>query len=134
MELETTSLSDIFSFCYRWDRLRSLRESFSRDQDHDADQDIEAASHPNPNPHARFFFLFEDLSFQKFEDLKHNQSQILPVLMPGDQIPKFIALSCPCKPPRPDHEKAVVAVNVQKPSKPLPRQYRYISQKDTALS
>ncbi|XP_041021122.1 uncharacterized protein At5g65660-like isoform X1 [Juglans microcarpa x Juglans regia] len=98
------SLSGIFSCCYHWDRFRSLRESFSHDQDHDADQDIEAASPSKSKP-----------------TCTQNQSQSLPVLMPGDQIPKFIALPCPCKPPHPDHEKAVVAVKVQKPPKPPPR-------------
>ena len=48
------------------------------------------------------------------QDLKKNQSQSLPVLMPGDQIPKFIALPCPCEPPRPYK----VEVKVQKPPKP----------------
>ncbi|KAG6645785.1 uncharacterized protein At5g65660-like [Carya illinoinensis] len=95
------SLSGIFSCCYHWDRFRSLSESLSHDQDHDADEDIEAASPSKPTC--------------------TNQSQSLPVLMPGDQIPKFIALPSPCKPPRPDHEKAVVAVKVQKPPKPPPR-------------
>ncbi|KAG2716725.1 hypothetical protein I3843_03G143000 [Carya illinoinensis] len=98
------SLSGIFSCCYRWDSLRSLRESFSHDQDHNTDQDFEAASPSKSKPTCT--------------DLKHNQSQsCLPVLMLGDQIPKFIALPCPCKPPRPDHEKAVVAVKVKKPPK-----------------
>ncbi|KAK7351541.1 hypothetical protein VNO77_11081 [Canavalia gladiata] len=31
--------------------------------------------------------------------VKHNQGESLPVLMPGDEVPKFIALACPCQPP-----------------------------------
>lgn len=31
---------------------------------------------------------------------KQNLGQSLPVLMPGDEVPKFIALPCPCRPPR----------------------------------
>ncbi|GMI67715.1 hypothetical protein like AT5G65660 [Hibiscus trionum] len=84
------SLSGIFSCCYHWDKLRSLRRSFA---------DIQPSpSKPNPD----------------FTDLKKNQSQSLPVLMPGDQIPKFIALPCPCQPPRQDK----VEVKVQNPPKP----------------
>jgi len=51
------------------------------------------------------------------QGLKQNQSQSLPVLMPGDRIPKFIAMPCPCNPPHPEKE----VVKVQKPPKPLPR-------------
>lgn len=28
----------------------------------------------------------------------------LPVIMPGDKIAKFIALPCPCEPPRPEKQ------------------------------
>lgn len=31
--------------------------------------------------------------------MKENHVQSLPVLMPGDMVPKFIALACPCKAP-----------------------------------
>jgi len=31
--------------------------------------------------------------------MKQNQGESLPVLMPGDEVPKFIALACPCQPP-----------------------------------
>ncbi|KAK8517425.1 hypothetical protein V6N13_127604 [Hibiscus sabdariffa] len=86
------SLSGIFSCCYHWDKLRSLRRS-------SAHADIEA-SPSKPKPDAT--------------DLKKNQSQSLPVLMPGDEIPKFIALPCPCQPPRQDK----VEVKVEKPPMP----------------
>ncbi|KAK0604786.1 hypothetical protein LWI29_019453 [Acer saccharum] len=92
------SLSGIFSCCYHWDKLRSLRRSYS-DDDADLEADIEA-SPSKPRPHCT--------------DLKKNQSQSMPVvLMPGDQIPKFIALPCPCEPPLPEK----VVVKVQKPTK-----------------
>lgn len=48
------------------------------------------------------------------QDFKANKSQSLPVLMPGDQIPKFIALPCPCKPPRAES----IVVELPKPPKP----------------
>ncbi|KAE9449519.1 hypothetical protein RHGRI_028942 [Rhododendron griersonianum] len=45
-----------------------------------------------------------------------NKSQSLPVLMPGDHIPKFIALPCPREPPRP--EKIIVEVPRTPPKPP----------------
>ena len=38
--------------------------------------------------------------FNFLQDAKANQRQSLPVLMPGDKVPKFIALPCPCEPRR----------------------------------
>ncbi|PON48672.1 hydroxyproline-rich glycoprotein family protein [Parasponia andersonii] len=93
------SLSGIFSCCYHWDKLRSLRRSFSTDGS-DPDADLEhGPTKPNSSN----------------SDLKGNsQWQSLPVLMPGDKVPKFIALPCPCEPIR--HEKIVV--DLPKPPKP----------------
>ncbi|KAK4261438.1 hypothetical protein QN277_004434 [Acacia crassicarpa] len=77
-------ISGICSCCYHWDRLRSLRGSF----------------HDDPSsPHK---------SHLSSMDLKQNRGQSLPVLMPGDEVPKFIALPCPCEPPR-------ITVTVEKP-------------------
>ncbi|KAF8364552.1 hypothetical protein HHK36_009657 [Tetracentron sinense] len=86
------SLSGFFSCCYHWDKLQSLRRSFSDDTDSDSD---------SPQ------------SIPTCIKSKQNQGQSLPVLMPGDRIPKFIALPCPCKAPR--LEKIAVVVEVQKP-------------------
>ncbi|KAF5747301.1 hypothetical protein HS088_TW05G00022 [Tripterygium wilfordii] len=95
------SLSGIFSCCYHWDKLRSLRRSFSVGESIvDPDSDIEAASK----------------SKKSHTELKQSKSQSLPVLMPGDQFPKFIALPCPCEPPRPE----MVVVKVEEPLKPPP--------------
>ncbi|KAL4363106.1 hypothetical protein GQ457_04G034910 [Hibiscus cannabinus] len=95
------SLSGIFSCCYHWDKLKYLRGSFS---DAAADADIEASpSKNNPND----------------TDVKKNQGQSLPVLMPGDKIPKFIALPCPCEPPR--EVKVVIEEQVQKVTPKSPR-------------
>uniref|UniRef100_A0A2N9IDI0 Hydroxyproline-rich glycoprotein family protein n=1 Tax=Fagus sylvatica TaxID=28930 RepID=A0A2N9IDI0_FAGSY len=91
------SLSGIFSCCYHWDKFRALRQSLSQDQDPEADiEDSPSKSKPTCT------------------GLKQNQSESLPVLMPGDQIPRFIALPCPCEPPHPEK----VVVKVQKPPKP----------------
>ncbi|KAG8384196.1 hypothetical protein BUALT_Bualt04G0092900 [Buddleja alternifolia] len=86
------SLSGIFSCCYHWDK---LRRSFAQ---HAAD--LEAAKPKLPNM-----------------DLKQKENQSLPVIMPGDNIPKFIAMPCPCEPPR----KGGIIVAVDKtPPKPPP--------------
>ncbi|KAK9670138.1 hypothetical protein RND81_13G180200 [Saponaria officinalis] len=90
------SLSGIFSCCYHWDKFRALRQSYS-------DQlDLEAANPSKPNPIL----------------LKQNKEEMqsVPVIMPGDQIAKFIAMPCPCQPP---HSELHVAVPiVTKPPKP----------------
>ncbi|KAI3910006.1 hypothetical protein MKW98_013060 [Papaver atlanticum] len=75
-------LSGVFSCCYHWEKLRSLRQSFSSD----AHDDLEANTPIKITP--------------SYPSLKINQRESLPVLMPGDNIPKFIALPCPCEPPR----------------------------------
>ncbi|KAI3978631.1 hypothetical protein MKX01_015806 [Papaver californicum] len=74
-------LSGVFSCCYHWKKLRSLRQSFASNAD-----DLEANTPTKITP--------------TYLSLKINQRESLPVLMPGDNIPKFIALPCPCEPPR----------------------------------
>ncbi|EXC03902.1 hypothetical protein L484_016106 [Morus notabilis] len=91
------SLSGIFSCCYHWEKLRSLRRSYDADS-----ADLEQGPSKNKSPNT---------------DLKANQRQSVPVLMPGDNVPKFIALPCPCEPPRDDK----VVVDVPKPPVKLSR-------------
>jgi hypothetical protein len=50
------------------------------------------------------------------QNSNENKSQSLPVLMPGDHIPKFIALPCPREPPR--QEKIFVTVQKSPPKPP----------------
>ncbi|KAJ1388237.1 hypothetical protein SESBI_39274 [Sesbania bispinosa] len=85
------SLSGILSCCYHWDKLRSFRQSLS-----DSDPQIQSSPtksklHPT--------------------ELRQNRGQSLPVMMPGDEVPKFIAMPCPCEPSRPEN----VIVTVEKP-------------------
>nr|XP_009787859.1 PREDICTED: uncharacterized protein At5g65660-like [Nicotiana sylvestris] len=94
------SLSGVFSCCYHWDKIRSLRRRSLSDLE--AGDDPDASLKPKHTHHM---------------SEKQNQSQSMPaVLMPGDQIPKFIALPCPCQPPR----QGNVVVEVQKPPQPPP--------------
>ncbi|XP_071707576.1 uncharacterized protein At5g65660-like [Rutidosis leptorrhynchoides] len=76
------SLSGIFSCCYHWDKLRHLRGDFS-DQEH----------RPSPN---------QSPSKPKpiYSDKERDVDGSLPVIMAGDQFPRFIAMPCPCEPPR----------------------------------
>lgn len=122
------SLSGIFSCCYHWEKLRSLRRSVSDGPDPEAD--IEASPSKSKPPHGVINFFTYDVTcvyyvchgtsanvgMLFFKDLKQNQNQSLPVLMPGDEIPKFIALPCPCEPPR--AEKVVVKMETPPPKPP----------------
>ncbi|XP_010275503.1 PREDICTED: uncharacterized protein At5g65660 [Nelumbo nucifera] len=90
-------LSGVFSCCYHWDKLRSLRGAFSEDT---TDPDTDTAQSPSK-------------SGPPFMSSEQKQNESFPVLMPGDQIPKFIALPCPCEPPR--EEKIVVVVEKPPP-------------------
>ncbi|XP_047335760.1 uncharacterized protein At5g65660-like [Impatiens glandulifera] len=101
------SLSGLFSCCYHWDRVQSLRRSFFPNN-HDleapsaADADDGSPSKPTNLP---------PLHKVKME------RQSLPVIMPGDRMPTFIALPCPCEPPRPTGN---IIVQPQKPIKSPP--------------
>nr|XP_043608698.1 uncharacterized protein At5g65660-like [Erigeron canadensis] len=85
------SLSGFFSCCYHWDKLRHLRGSSS----HPNSDDL--LSKPNP----------------KSPEKKQIEKQSLTVIMPGDRVAKFIAMPCPCEPPR---EHKITIEQVEKPS------------------
>ncbi|XP_027362224.1 uncharacterized protein At5g65660 [Abrus precatorius] len=94
------SLSGIFSCCYHWDKFRSLRQSLSQpDPAHSHTQ----SSPSKPKLHSA--------------DLKQSKGESLPVLMPGDEVPKFIAMPCPCQPPRLEN----IVITVEKPPPKPPR-------------
>ncbi|KAJ8544847.1 hypothetical protein K7X08_017430 [Anisodus acutangulus] len=92
------SLSGVFSCCYHWDKIRSLRPRSLADLE---------AGHDPSSLKPKHTHMSE----------KQNQSQTMSaVLMPGDQVPKFIAMPCPCQPPRPEK----VVVEEQPPLQPPP--------------
>ncbi|KAL9382233.1 hypothetical protein Peur_025268 [Populus x canadensis] len=97
------SLSGVFSCCYHWDKLRSFRRRRS------------SSEHPDPGAYIETSPSKSKL-FQM--DLKQYHNQGMPVVMPGDDVPKFIALPCPCEPPRGSER---VTIEVQKPPKAPPR-------------
>ncbi|KAI3794167.1 hypothetical protein L1987_36795 [Smallanthus sonchifolius] len=85
------SVSGIFSCCYHWDKLRHLRGDFS-------DEDPESPSKHNPI----------------YSENKREEDQSLPVIMPGDRFARFIAMPCPCEPPR---QGKITVEEIQTPSK-----------------
>ncbi|PWA88563.1 hypothetical protein CTI12_AA083230 [Artemisia annua] len=97
------SLSGIFSCCYHWDKLRHLRGSFTYTDgdglDHDHDHE---PTKPKPT----------------YSEKAQKPNESLPVVMPGDRVARFIALPCPCEPPR---QEQVVIQHVQKIPKPPPQ-------------
>ncbi|XP_073300132.1 uncharacterized protein At5g65660-like [Primulina huaijiensis] len=72
------SLSGIFSCCYHWEK---LRRSFSS---HGADPRVGSSKPTAPSMDV------------------NNEG--MPVIMAGDNIPKFIALPCPCNKPLANRE------------------------------
>ncbi|CAI9763582.1 unnamed protein product [Fraxinus pennsylvanica] len=85
------SLSGIFSCCYHWEKLRSFRRSFS------------ALGANDDQGHSKLKITHMSS--------KEKQNEILPVMMPGDNFPKFVALPCPCRPPT--HNRFIF--EIQKP-------------------
>ncbi|GAB2283021.1 hypothetical protein Dimus_017552 [Dionaea muscipula] len=99
------TLSGIFSCCYHWDRLRSLRQHSSRTTESRSD-DLEASPAAGSASRSNTILKGEKMP---------------AVLMPGDHVPKFIAVPCPCNPPRPEAEKYhATHEQALKPPKPPP--------------
>ncbi|KAK7275871.1 hypothetical protein RIF29_16997 [Crotalaria pallida] len=90
-------LCGFFCCCLHWNRLQHLFRS-SGFNNHDQTQ------------------IQEDLtSYQQklafpVMMMKQDYAESLPVLMPGDEVPKFIAMACPRQPPRDD----TITIYVQK--------------------
>jgi len=88
--------------------------------------------HPIPTLHGNFHQKEKITLFKPFHtcniilisiliswsQVKQNKGQSLPVLMPGDELPKFIAMPCPRQPSRPD--TILVAVENPPLKPPLP--------------
>ncbi|GJY21251.1 hypothetical protein Tco_0879742 [Tanacetum coccineum] len=89
------SLSGIFSCCYHWDKLRHLRGDFSDDDNHGSD---DSDSKPKP----------------VYSEKKQEEDKSVPVIMAGDQYARFIAMPCPCEPPR---QGKIVVEEVHTPTK-----------------
>ncbi|CAN0838744.1 Uncharacterized protein At5g65660 [Linum grandiflorum] len=72
------SLTAVFICCLQWGYLGSLWDA---PHQHDTNETHQYKSSP--------------------PQLKQSDKEVerLPVLMPGDELPRFIAMACPCQPP-----------------------------------
>ncbi|XVF36532.1 hypothetical protein REPUB_Repub19eG0065900 [Reevesia pubescens] len=97
--------------CYiNWHKLRTLILQ-SSDHYQDDNEDIESDIEQSPDVQA---------ASPVTKPRQKIVGQSLPVLMPGDQVPRFIAMACPCE--RAIGEK--ITITVQKPpALPVPVYY-----------
>ncbi|XP_054799010.1 uncharacterized protein At5g65660-like isoform X2 [Prosopis cineraria] len=76
-----------FFCCFlHWDKILALLRSHGLV--HTTDPHSHSQSPDSPSSHPQKPALFPAM--------KQNEVQSLPVLMPGDEVPKFIAMACPC--------------------------------------
>nr|XP_004501061.1 uncharacterized protein At5g65660-like [Cicer arietinum] len=81
-------ICSFFCCCLHWNKLQSLLQSFGI-----------IVINPQNHIQANFASSNHKPGFPVLM-MKQNHCQSLPVLMPGDTVPKFIALACPCKSPK----------------------------------
>ncbi|XP_073290906.1 uncharacterized protein At5g65660 [Primulina huaijiensis] len=91
------TLSGMFFCCYHWDKLR--RTLSLRPPDLEADGDLGSSKPKSPH-----------------DKSKQQGNQSMSVIMPGDNVPKFIAMPCPCEPRRREEN----AVELKKPRPKAP--------------
>ncbi|XP_008785322.1 uncharacterized protein At5g65660 isoform X2 [Phoenix dactylifera] len=106
-------LSGVFSCCYHWDKLRSLRRRHGRTSNPVQPADDHHHQHaPSsmPSPPAKLL--------SKLQNYKQEKDESLPVIMPGDRIPRFMAWPCPCEPSLATTERMVPPPSI--PSHPPP--------------
>ncbi|XP_010934375.1 uncharacterized protein At5g65660 [Elaeis guineensis] len=106
-------LSGVFSCCYHWDKLRSLRRRLGRTSNPVQPADDNHHQHlptSMPSPPAKLLF--------KLQNYKLEKDESLPVIMPGDRIPRFMAWPCPCQPSLASTETMVPTPSI--PSHPPP--------------
>ncbi|KAF7830052.1 hydroxyproline-rich glycoprotein family protein [Senna tora] len=79
-----------FCCCLHWDKLQSLLPSYGLLNLNNTHTNIQPhlTSSNNHKPPLPLLMM------------KQKEVQSLPVLMPGDDVPKFIAMECPCQPPK----------------------------------
>ncbi|KAH9300831.1 hypothetical protein KI387_012414 [Taxus chinensis] len=79
-------ISALFSCCYHWERIRSFPSRTNS-----------SSSFPEIPMQDNLQLQVDAVSpsSSKNPDIEQNQSRSLPVLMPGDEMPKFIAWPAP---------------------------------------
>ncbi|XVE60651.1 hypothetical protein DITRI_Ditri05aG0145300 [Diplodiscus trichospermus] len=99
--------------CYlNWHKLRAL---FLQSSGHHQDDDGDIQSDVD---HSRVDVQAESPIKKRSQQKIVGQS--LPVLMPGDEVPRFIAMACPCEPAT--MEKITITVH-KPPALPVPFYY-----------
>ncbi|XP_064958243.1 uncharacterized protein At5g65660-like [Musa acuminata AAA Group] len=84
-------LSGIFSCCYHWEKLRSLRD---RSRRRHGNQPSLAAVEDGQLPQFSLSSPASKVALQHQEN-KAERIPSFPVIMPGDRMPKFMAWPCP---------------------------------------
>ncbi|XWS14867.1 hypothetical protein CRYUN_Cryun35bG0045600 [Craigia yunnanensis] len=103
-------ISGVLICCLNWHKLRALI--------------LQSSDHPDDNEDFQSDIDHSPAVQAASPVMKSRQKiagQSLPVLMPGDQVPRFIAMACPCEPVR--IEK--ITITVQKPPADLPVMFYY---------
>ncbi|KAL2317579.1 hypothetical protein Fmac_031455 [Flemingia macrophylla] len=93
-------LCGFFCCCLQWNRLQSFLRSHGI---------INTQSLEQTQTQGELASSYQKPAFPVLM-MKQNYAKSLPVLMPGDEIPKFIATACPCQPPRDER----IIIHVQK--------------------
>ncbi|KAI3900716.1 hypothetical protein MKW92_003350 [Papaver armeniacum] len=107
------SISGFFSCCYHWDKLRFLRRRPAADHHHhqgEENADLEAG---DTNNHNLVVQSPSSKPSQTYPYGNQNTNGSMPVIMPGDNIAKFIAMPCPCEPFRPNNDIIVDTKSMQ---------------------
>ncbi|KAK7282925.1 hypothetical protein RIF29_12048 [Crotalaria pallida] len=88
-----------FCCCLHWDKLQSLFSSLGV---------------INPRIQADLTSFDLQKPAPPVVMMKKTQGQSLPVMMPGDEVPKFVAIACPHQPPT--DERITIQVHKATPS------------------
>ncbi|WVZ20029.1 hypothetical protein V8G54_007351 [Vigna mungo] len=94
-----------FCCCLHWEKLRPFFP-FSSGNITSLPHHTQPLTPMTPPPHKPGFPLLM---------MKQNSGESFPVLMPGDEVPKFIALACPCQ-PRTNDERIAIHVHKAEPN------------------
>ncbi|KAH7567603.1 hypothetical protein JRO89_XS07G0101600 [Xanthoceras sorbifolium] len=89
--------SGFLSCCLHWNKIRSRFRPFTHDSNYPRDQTNISHLHQKPSP-LHMVSLSLSLSLSCCLMSKENQAESVLVSMPGDGVPKFVAIKCPCKP------------------------------------
>ncbi|TKY56371.1 hypothetical protein E2542_SST20814 [Spatholobus suberectus] len=99
-----------FCCCLHWNKLRSLLRYHGIVSPQSLEQTQIQAELASSYQKPAFPVVINEIEFYGKQMMKQNYAKSLPVQMPGDDVPKFIATACPCQPPRDER----ITIHVQK--------------------